>query len=155
MSSAVTVGAAVALGFADLWIGHVNAQTAFLGAIIVGTGINYGIIFLDRYRQARLREQGFEEALETACAQTLRATGIAALATAISFGVLAAGEVESFHQFGWIGGIGILACWVSTFTVVPACVVLADRRRAAGPGTGRSRTRSRRSAGGASARRGG
>jgi predicted RND superfamily exporter protein len=129
MSGAVTVGAAVALGFAELWIGHVNAQTAFLGAIIVGTGINYGIIFLDRYRQARVRDATFEHALETACAQTLRATGIAALATAVSFGVLAAGEVESFHQFGWIGGIGILACWIATFTLVPAVCVLADRHR--------------------------
>ena len=129
MSSAVTIGAAVALGFAEVWIGHVNAQTAFLGAIIVGTGINYGIIFLDRYRQARLREDDFERALETACAQTLRATGIAALSTAVSFGVLAAGQVESFHQFGWIGGLGILVCWIATFTVVPACIVLGDRRR--------------------------
>jgi predicted RND superfamily exporter protein len=129
MSSAVTIGAAVALGFAELWIGHVNAQTAFLGAIIVGTGINYGIIFLDRYRQARQREEVFEQALETACAQTLRATGIAALSTAVSFGVLAAGQVESFHQFGWIGGLGILVCWIATFTVVPACIVLGDRHR--------------------------
>ena len=126
MSGAVVIGVAVALGFAELWIGHVNAQTAFLGAIIAGTGINYGIIFLDRYRNAR-RERPFEEALELACAQTLRATGIAALATAMSFGVLAAGEVESFHQFGWIGGIGILTCWIATFTVVPACIVIADR----------------------------
>jgi predicted RND superfamily exporter protein len=130
MSGAVTVGAAVALGFAELWIGHVNAQTAFLGAIIVGTGINYGIIFLDRYRHARVNAEAFEAALERACAQTLRATGIAALATAISFGVLAAGEVESFHQFGWIGGIGILTCWIATFTLVPAVCVLFDRNRA-------------------------
>ena len=130
MSSAVTIGVAIALGFAELWIGHVNAQTAFLGAIIVGTGINYGIIFLDRYRRARLDTPDFGAALETACAQTLRATGIAALATAVSFGVLAAGKVESFHQFGWIGGIGILSCWVATFTIVPACTVLADRHRA-------------------------
>ncbi|HUJ59796.1 MAG TPA: MMPL family transporter [Kofleriaceae bacterium] len=135
MSGAVTIGTAVALGFAELWIGHVNAQTAFLGAIIVGTGINYGIIFLDRYRHARVvggdGPDALANALERAFGQTLRATGVAALATAVSFGVLAAGEVESFHQFGWIGGIGILACWVATFTVVPACVVLADRGRRA------------------------
>jgi hypothetical protein len=130
ISGAVIVGAAVALGFAELWIGHVNAQTAFLGAIIVCTGINYGIIFLDRYRQARVESDSFDAALELACADTLRATWIAALATAVSFGVLAAGEVESFHQFGWIGGIGILACWLSTFTIVPACVVLSERDRA-------------------------
>lgn len=129
ISGAVIVGTAVALGFAALWIGHINAQTAFLGAIIVGTGINYAIIFLDRYRQAQAQDVGFEAALDTACAQTLRATGIAALSTAVSFGVLAAGEIESFHQFGWIGGIGIFTCWLATFTVVPACIVLADRRR--------------------------
>ena len=63
MSGAVVVGTAVALGFAELWIGHVNAQTAFLGAIIAGTGINYGIIFLDRYRAAR-PTQAFEDAHE-------------------------------------------------------------------------------------------
>ena len=136
MSSAVVFGTAVALGFAALWIGHVNAQTAFLGAIIVGTGINYGIIFLDRYRQARARAPGFADALEDACDQTLRATGIAALSTATALGVLAAGEIESFAQFGWIGGIGILACWIATFTIVPACVVLADRRRAPRPERG-------------------
>jgi hypothetical protein len=136
MSGAVVVGAAVALGFAELWIGHVNAQTAFLGAIIVGTGINYGIIFLDRYRQARVRIDGFEAALETAIGESLRATGIAALATAVSFGVLAAGKVESFHQFGWIGGIGILSCWIATFTLVPACIVLFDRHKRPRPASG-------------------
>jgi predicted RND superfamily exporter protein len=131
MSGAVTIGAAIALGFAELWLGHVNAQTAFLGAIIVGTGINYGIILLDRYRHACVAEPDLTRALELACAQTLRATGIAAVSTAMSFGVLAAGEVEAFHQFGWIGGIGILTCWIATFTLIPACVVLADRRRTA------------------------
>lgn len=138
LSSALIIGAAVAMGFAQLWIGHVNAQTAFLGAIIVGTGINYGIIFLDRYRRLRavITPQLLAEdvkgrlrmLIEQACDQTLRATWVAALATAVSFGVLAAGEVESFHQFGWIGGIGILTCWVATFTIVPSSVFLADSR---------------------------
>jgi predicted RND superfamily exporter protein len=136
MSGAVAIGAAVALGFAELWIGHVNAQTAFLGAIIVGTGINYGIIFLDRYRRARTVDATFEVAIEDAISQSLRPTAVAALATAVSFGVLAAGKVESFHQFGWIGGIGILACWIATFTVVPACVVLFDRHRPPRPPAG-------------------
>src|SRR5262249_33651558 len=38
LSAALLVGAASAFSFAYLWIGHVNAQTAFLGSIIVGTG---------------------------------------------------------------------------------------------------------------------
>ena len=123
LGAPLAIGAAVSLGFARLAIGHLNAQTAFLGAIIVGTGINYGIIFVDRYQ----RTSGD---LELAIAQTLRATAVAALATAVSFGVLAAGRVESFRQFGWIGGIGILACWVATFVVVPAVLVVFPPRLA-------------------------
>jgi predicted RND superfamily exporter protein len=130
MSAALAIGAAFAFAFAYLWIGHVNAQTAFLGSIIVGTGINYGIILLARYGERRRAGVPFEAALEDALATTWRATSIAAAATAVSFGVLAAGQVESFHQFGWIGGLGILACWVATFTVVPSALVLWDRRRA-------------------------
>ena len=144
ISGAVVVGVLSAMGFAKVWIGHVNAQTAFLGSVIVGTGINYGIIFLDRYGQLRgeaaIRAPGqvqplgeFAHDLERACDETLRATWIAALSTAVSFGVLAAGEVESFRQFGWIGGFGILSCWVATFTLVPASVVLIDRHKAPVP----------------------
>ncbi len=126
---ALAVGGAFAFAFAYLWIGHVNAQTAFLGSIIVGTGINYGILLLTRYGERRRAGVDFEPALEDAIATTLRATSIAAAATAVSFGGLAAGQVESFHQFGWIGGLGILACWMATFTVVPAALVTWDRRR--------------------------
>ncbi len=129
MSVALLIGAATAFAFAYLWIGHVNAQTAFLGSIIVGTGINYGIILLARYTSLRREGATLERALPDAIGITLRATSIAACATAVSFGVLAAGTVESFHQFGWIGGIGILACWVATFTVVPAALVMFDRNR--------------------------
>jgi hypothetical protein len=125
LGAPLVVGIAVALGFAELAIGHLNAQTAFLGAIIIGTGINYGIIFLDRYHREAATGAATETALAGACAATLRATSLAAIATAVSFGVLAAGEVESFRQFGWIGGIGILACWLATFTIVPACLALA------------------------------
>jgi uncharacterized protein len=47
----------------------------------------------------------------------------------VSFGVLAAGQVESFRQFGWIGGVGIFACWLASFTVLPAALVIWDRQR--------------------------
>lgn len=124
LGAPLVVGIAVALGIAELAIGHLNAQTAFLGSVIVGTGINYGVILLDRYRQQRWQGVAIDRAILAACNETLRATSVAAAATAIAFGTLAAGEVESFRQFGWIGGIGILGCWVATFTIVPACLVL-------------------------------
>ena len=128
LGAPLVVGIVVALGFAELAIGHLNAQTAFLGSVIVGTGINYGVILLDRFRQHRWQGDRTDVAIVAACAGTLQATSVAAAATAIAFGTLAAGEVESFRQFGWIGGLGILACWVATFTIVPACLALLDHR---------------------------
>src|SRR5439155_6721820 len=84
LAAPLVVGVAVALGFAELAIGHLNAQTAFLGSIIVGTGVNYGIIFLDRYRRIRAAGEPVERAIAAASSATLRATSIAALATAAS-----------------------------------------------------------------------
>lgn len=128
LGAPLVVGIAVALGFAEVAIGHLNAQTAFLGSVIVGTGINYGVILLDRFRQQRWLGEPVDRAIVTACAGTLQATSVAAAATAIAFGTLAAGEVESFRQFGWIGGVGILACWIATFTIIPACLALLDHQ---------------------------
>ena len=109
LGAPLVVGIAVALGFAELAIGHLNAQTAFLGSVMVGTGINYGVILLDRFRQHRWQGDHTDVAIVAACAGTLQATSVAAAATAFAFGTLAAGEVESFRQFGWIGGFGIPA----------------------------------------------
>src|SRR5258706_6592278 len=78
VSGALAIGAAVAFAFAYLWIGHVNAQTAFLGSIIVGTGINYGIILLARYGERRRAGLAFEAAPQEALGPTLRATSLAA-----------------------------------------------------------------------------
>ena len=137
MSGAVIVGAAVALGFAELWIGHVNAQTAFLGAIIVGTGINYGIILLDRYRQARVRVDGLEAALEAACDEIAardrhRRARDRGRRSACSPPARSRASTSSAGS----AAIGILACWIATFTIVPAAwcwsIATASRVRSSG-----------------------
>ena len=42
---------------------ELNSNTAFLGSIIVGNGINVGIVLLARYREARRQGLGVDEAL--------------------------------------------------------------------------------------------
>jgi uncharacterized protein len=104
-------GAVWAFGVAGLFSRGINAQTAFLGSIIVGTGINYGILILARYLEERREGASTSAALATALRAALRPTLIAALATGIAFGGLSIAQIRSFSQFGFIGGLGVVLLW--------------------------------------------
>ena len=55
---------------ASLWplrVTELNSNTAFLGSIIVGNGINFGIVLLARYVEERRRGERVEEALDPRC----------------------------------------------------------------------------------------
>jgi predicted RND superfamily exporter protein len=126
---AVLIAVAITFGITKLTIGFLNTQTAFLGAIVVGNGINYGLIYLARLKQLRLAGVGLREASMAAAHTTARATLLASAATSVSFGVLIIAANRGFRDFGIIGGIGMLLCWVSTFLLVPALLSLYERVR--------------------------
>ena len=52
---ALALGALATFAFARLGVGHLNLATAFLAPIVVGNGINFGIILLARYFEERAR----------------------------------------------------------------------------------------------------
>jgi uncharacterized membrane protein YdfJ with MMPL/SSD domain len=49
----LAVGCAVTFGLSYFLVGHLNANTAFLGSIVVGNGINVAIIIVARYVEER------------------------------------------------------------------------------------------------------
>jgi len=107
-----------------LSIRHLNSNTAFLSSIIVGNGLNSGIILLARYREQRLVGEGVESALVSAVRETYRATFGASAAAAASYATLLITDFRGFNQFGWIGAVGMLVCWISTYVLVPVFVRL-------------------------------
>lgn len=120
-------GTVWAFGIAALVYRGINAQTAFLGSIIVGIGINYGILILARFLEERREGRDSSTALATALESCLRPTLIAALATGVAFGGLSIAHIRSFSQFGFIGGLGMVICWGLSFTVLPAMLSLFER----------------------------
>ena len=123
------LGVAVAFGITALTIGYLNTNTAFLGSIILGNGINFGIIFLARYREERERraDDSVEVALARAIEHTAKPTLAAALAAAIAYGSLALTTFRGFRQFGEVGGIGMILCWMATYSYCPALIHLVER----------------------------
>src|SRR5262249_21738208 len=104
-----------------------NSNTAFLGSVILGNGVNCGIIFLARYVEERRRGLVVEEALVTAWWGARPGTIVAALAASAAYGSLVLTQFRGFHQFGIIGAFGMLSCWGLAFLLSPSLIAWLDR----------------------------
>lgn len=122
------VGCLWTFALSQLLIGHLNASSAFLGAIVPGNGINFGLIMFARYIEERRARVSLEDALRSSLRFTWRSTSTASIAAAIAYGSLMATDFLGFSDFGLIGGIGMILCWISMFTVLPALIVWSERR---------------------------
>jgi len=128
LTANIAIATIAAFGAAALTVGHLNATTAFLGAIIAGNGVNYGIFLITRYLTMR-REHSPDEAMTLAIAGTARPTAVASLGVAIAYGSLAITSFKGFADFAVIGAVGMLLCWGASFSLFPALVLLFGRNR--------------------------
>ena len=108
-------------------IDGLNSNTAFLASVIVGNGINFGVILLARYVEERRLGRGIDESLLTAVWGARSGTVVAALAAATAYGSLMLTQFRGFHQFGVIGAVGMLACWAMAFLLSPSLIAWLDR----------------------------
>jgi hypothetical protein len=128
LSWSLTVGTLVTFALTKLLIGHLNIASAFLSSIVIGNGINFGIIFLGRYFETRRDGYSADVALRAATSGTMRGTAAAALAAGTAYLSLAVTPFRGFRDFGIIGGLGMVCCWVSAYTVLPAGLIVLERR---------------------------
>jgi len=105
-----------------------NSNTAFLGSIIVGNGINFGIVQLARYMEERRAGQTVQASLMRSLWGTRVGTLSAALAAAVSYASLIAMQFRGFRQFGVIGGLGMVLAWGTTFLLGPPLIAWMDRQ---------------------------
>jgi predicted RND superfamily exporter protein len=132
------VGAALAFGVAQLAFGYLNSSTAFLGSIILGNGINYAIVVMSRYEEQRARGDNSDAALRAALAGTWRGTLVASICASAAYASLMVTSFRGFYQFGVMGAVGALFCWAASYTVLPAMLVILDRRGGDGAPRGRA-----------------
>lgn len=122
------VGLLFALAMASYAVGSLNANSAFLISIILGNGINAPIVLLARYGEERRHSPDALAAMRTAAQATLLGTLTAMAAASIAYGSLTLTSLRGLSQFGFIGGIGMLLVWLTTFLLVPALVAWIERR---------------------------
>ena len=133
ISGALAVGCSLTFGLAWFLVGYLNANTAFLGSIVVGNGINVSIIVVARFLEERRRGRSIEEAIQISWSGTLAATFVASFAAGLAYLSLAVTDFRGFSQFGVIGGLGMALCWVTAYLLLPPLLAALDARSSRGP----------------------
>jgi len=129
MGLTILVGCTWAFAGAYLGIGYLNLASGLMVSIITGNGINFGIVYMARYIEARRAQQSIAEAILTAHRETHIATLAAAAAAMVAYGSLAMTNFRGFKHFGAIGGMGMTLCWIATYLLLPALLALTERIR--------------------------
>ena len=117
------------LGVITLLVGHLTIFSVMFVAIVIGIGTDYGIYFLFRYREERVLGRPFADALESTAARSGPGILLGALTAASTFYILTIADFRGIRDFGLISGTAILLAFLAMVTVLPAALVLMDRRR--------------------------
>jgi predicted RND superfamily exporter protein len=128
ISGALAVGCSLTFGLSWFLVGYLNANTAFLGSIVIGNGINPSIIVVARFLEERRRGRTLEQALTTAWSSTIAATFVASFGAGLAYLALGITQFRGFSQFGVIGGLGMALCWATAYLLLPALLATLDPR---------------------------
>lgn len=117
------------LGLATLWPGHLNLMAVVFVMVVIGLGVDFAIHLVGRYDEARGRGLEASGALCEALHATGPALAAGALTTAGAFCGAAFTDFKGLREFGVVAGFGVLAALSVSVSVVPALLLLLDRRR--------------------------
>ncbi len=129
----LVVGLGVTFGLAGFLYGTLNLLTGFVGAILIGLGIDHGVHLLGRYEAERSEGSGHHEAVARAFGRTGRGVVVAGITTAVAFAGVSISEFRAFREFGVIAAIGSMLVILSYTNVLPAMLSVAARRWSARP----------------------
>lgn len=126
--AALLVGMAWSFGYITLSVGHLNILSVSFAVILIGLGIDFGVHYVARYLQLVREHRQTEPAL----IETVRTVGpgIVVGAVTTSFAFYSAGftEFTGVAELGLIAGGGILLCALAALLILPAAIMLVDRR---------------------------
>ena len=97
----------IALTFGQLLFGRLSMVSVGFCAILVGLGVDFAILIIGRYHQARADGEPHHQAIATSVAKLGRAVFFGALTTAVGFLALVLSGAMSFSQLGALIAIGI------------------------------------------------
>jgi hopanoid biosynthesis associated RND transporter like protein HpnN len=127
MVGTLLLGTAWAMGWLTLTVGHLNILSATFAVMLFGMG-DYAVLWVMRYEQARQSGMDVRSALLHTTTHVAVGNLTAATTTALAFYATMLADFKGVAELGWVAGSGILLCALACFTVLPALLMLIDRR---------------------------
>src|SRR5881409_773410 len=107
MAFCLLLSCLIALALGQLLFGRLSMVSVGFCAILVGLGVDFAILTIGRYHQARADGEPHQKAIATSVARLGRAVFFGALTTAVGFLALVLSGAMSFSQLGVLIAIGI------------------------------------------------
>lgn len=117
-----TYGVLYVIGF------EITPMTSGAMAMIMGIGIDFGIQVTKRFRY-ELRTYDKEEAMVNTLQNVFYPMVITTIAAVTGFLCLSLGELPMMKDMGKMLAMGVTCCMVAALTVVPAVLVLLERKK--------------------------
>ena len=111
-------------GYATFAVGQLNLISVAFAVLFIGIGVDFGIQFCLRYREAIGRGQSHEEALRESASGVGGALTLAAIAAAIGFFSFVPTAYLGLSELGIISGGSMMIALFANLTVLPACLTL-------------------------------
>ncbi|VTR98152.1 MMPL family transporter [Tuwongella immobilis] len=116
-----------ALGWLTLTVGHLNLLSATFAVMLIGMG-DYGVLWIARFETDRSTGISSTEAMLATARHAGPSIVTAAMTTSLAFFATMLADFQGVVELGWIAGCGVLLCAVACFTVMPAMLILSERR---------------------------
>jgi predicted RND superfamily exporter protein len=129
MAFCLLLSCLVALTAGQLLFGRLSMISVGFCAILVGLGVDFAILTIGRYYQARADGEPHRQAIATSVAKLGRAVFFGALTTAVGFLALVLSGAMSFSELGVLIAIGIFVAGLFMCSIV--FLFVRDDRRSA------------------------
>jgi predicted RND superfamily exporter protein len=103
-------------------------MTAVIGGILAGMGIDYSIQYIAHYDRARASSLSPRQAASDTTIRVGPAIFAACFTSVIGFLAIGSSDVPAMRDFALLGTLGLAGAFVGALVVLPALLVLSDRR---------------------------
>jgi uncharacterized protein len=126
MLASIPLVVSMALGFGVMGATGIclDIATAIISSIVMGTGVDFTIQFLWKYRSARQSGLDYADSIVQTLTTTGRAIAFNAICVVSGFGVLIFSSMPPMKHLAVLFSVLTLACMVATLMVVPAICLL-------------------------------
>jgi uncharacterized protein len=124
--ASIPLAVSLVLGFGVMGISGIplDIATAIISSIVMGTGVDFTIQFLWKYRSARQSGLDYAASITNTLTTTGRAIAFNAICVVAGFGVLIFASMPPMKHLAVLFSVLTMACMVATLMVVPSICYL-------------------------------